>query len=113
MWFLTLLDLNLGAKETVSHSQSLAECIPRCSPFFEDSDFIQTMRHLPSQIPPPALAKLNPAIHMNDEHKFNYVNLQTTASERTLGGDLSYKCSQATCTAMIFMHEHYLPEKAL
>ena len=72
------------------------------------------MRHLSSQIPPPALTKLNPAIHMNDDHKLNDVNLRNTASEQTLGDDLSYdKYSQATCTAMIFMYQRYLPEKAL
>jgi len=51
---------------------------------------------------------------MNDKHKLNYVNLQNTASEQIFGGDLSSdKYSQATCAAMIFMHQHYLPEKAL
>lgn len=72
------------------------------------------MGHLSSQIPPLALAKLNPAIHRNDEHEPHQVNPWNTASEQTLGGNLSYdKYSQATCTAMVLVHQHYLPEKAL
>lgn len=61
------------------------------------------MRHLSSQTPPPPLAKLNPVICINAEHRLNYVNLQNTASEQTRGCDVSCdKCSQATCLAYIY-----------
>lgn len=65
------------------------------------------MRHKSGQAPPQAPAKLNPATHVNDEHKPNHANLWNTESEQTLGGVLSHdKCSQATYTC-IFQKKHF------
>lgn len=67
-----------------------------------------------TRVQPNAASELNQDIHVNDEPKITYVNLQNTASAQTLGRDLSYeKQSQPTCTAVLFMHQPYLPEKAV